>query len=73
MKNIAYYFVRIWLFMFKRKHLTQLTHRSPELGYTFTGKLTLDATEYTFKYIGQGIWYSKDKPVKPIFFETLYI
>ena len=73
MKAIRYYFKRIWLFVFKRKHLTELSRPYPKLGYTFTGKLTLDDTQYTFQYIGLGIWYSKDKPVKPIIFETFYI
>ncbi len=72
MKEIRYYFKRIWLFTFKKKHLCELTYRLPYLGQMLHTKLTLDDTQYTFEYIGSGLWYSKDKPVKPIEFETLY-
>jgi hypothetical protein len=73
MKHIKYYFKRIWLNIFKRNHLCMITMQRPTLGCIFRGVLPLDNTQYTFEYIGNGLWYSKDKPVKPIFFETLYI
>jgi len=70
---MKYYFKRLWLFVFKRKHLTELTLPYPKLGYTFTGKVSLDDTEYTFEYIGMGIWYSKYCRVKPTVFQTICI
>ena len=74
MKHIKYYFKRIWLYIFKRNHLCRLTKiQEPILGKLLKCRLTLDDTKYTFEYIGSGLWYSKDKPVKPIIFETLYI
>lgn len=73
MKQIKYYFKRIWLALFCGKHLCRLTCKRPILGTVRTLKLTLDDTQYTFEYVGSGIWYSKDKPVKPIIFETFYI
>lgn len=50
-----------------------ITMQRPTLGCIFRGVLTLDNTQYTFEYIGNGLWYSKEKPVKPIIFETFYI